>query len=392
MKIVKWIAAAMILLVFALTITKSNRSSQIAVVNEYGFSSQAVDVMVDTVVFGDLNLSIQTRGKSKAFRVIPVVLKSSGYIISQNLYAGMRIKQHDLLVELDNAEQRIQLIQSRAGLVDAMAKYGLRVGNIDSAVTAFEAQAGLFAESRRSFDNRLLQKDSDISGFLSDVLNGENRTEVQSATTGLAKAVVAYKQALLDYRQTRYISPCDGIIGELQHYSDEYYRAGTTICRIYDLSKIKVSVSVLERDIPHLKMRANATVIFDAVPDRVFKGGVREINPSVIYNTCNAIVYLDNPDYDLLSGLNADVDIETAVYKQRCLVPRKAILYRDDRELLFFVRNKRSVWCYVTTGIHNQNYVEITSSQFDLPAGIPVVVEGHYSLAHNADLNVLEAE
>lgn len=81
MKIVKWITAAIILLILALTLT--NRSSEITVVNDYGLSPQAVDVMVDTVVVGDLNISIQTRGKSKAFRVIPVVLKSSGYIKSQ---------------------------------------------------------------------------------------------------------------------------------------------------------------------------------------------------------------------------------------------------------------------------------------------------------------------
>ncbi len=392
MKIVKWIAAAAILLVFALTMTNTNRSSQIAVVNEYGLSPRTADVLVDTVAFGDLNLSIRTRGRSKAFRIIPVVLKSNGYIKSQNLYAGKRVSQDELLVELDNAEQRIQLIQSRAGLVDAMAKYGLRVGNIDSAVAAFEAQAGLFADSQRSFEKWLLQKESDISGFLYAVLSGENRTEVQSATTGLARAVVAYKQALLNYRRTRYISPCDGVIGELRHYSDEYYRDGTAICRIHDLSKIKVLVSILERDTPHLKMNAKSKVKFDAVPDRVFQGRVREINPAVNYNACNAVVYLENPGDDLLSGLNADVAIETTVYKERCLVPRKAILYRNDRELLFFVRNKRSVWCYVTTGIHNQNYVEITSSQFDLSAGMPVIVEGHYSLAHNAALNILETE
>ena len=86
----------------------------------------------------------------------------------------------------------------------------------------------------------------------------------------------------------------------------------------------------------------------------------------------------------------ATVRLAVNRYQNRLLVPREAVVVRDQKKLVFIVREGKAFWCYVETGLENDEFIEITNSVFDLKAGEPVIVEGHFALAHNAPVEVIE--
>jgi len=62
------------------------------------------------------------------------------------------------------------------------------------------------------------------------------------------------------------------------------------------------------------------------------------------------------------------------------------VLVRDDRNMVFVVEGGKAKWQYVTTGPSGRGLVSIEK---DLEEGDQVITSGHYSLAHEAPVAVV---
>ena len=98
----------------------------------------------------------------------------------------------------------------------------------------------------------------------------------------------------------------------------------------------------------------------------------------------------------LRPGMYADVKLEAQRLTHRRLVPSQAIIQRDNRDLLFVVKNGRAQWTYVVPGRSNGVYTEIladTSGQnvgtIPVKAGDVVIVQGQLTLPHDAPVRVV---
>ena len=80
--------------------------------------------------------------------------------------------------------------------------------------------------------------------------------------------------------------------------------------------------------------------------------------------------------------------IDAHIHKNLLLAPRTALLQRDNRTLVFIVRQNLAKWCYVETGRENEDYVEIVSSNPMLAEGDHVLIDGHFTLVNDAPIEV----
>ncbi len=133
-----------------------------------------------------------------------------------------------------------------------------------------------------------------------------------------------------------------------------------------------------------------AEVTFPAYPGETFHGRVVHINPMVDpeTKTTKVTVRLENPDKRILPGMFAYAKLEAQIFKDRFLVPKEAILVRDQRKLVFIIRDGLAKWCYVETGLENEEFAEILDSTFGLKPGEMVITSGHYTLVHDARVTV----
>ncbi|MBK5097315.1 MAG: efflux RND transporter periplasmic adaptor subunit, partial [Gemmatimonadetes bacterium] len=164
---------------------------------------------------------------------------------------------------------------------------------------------------------------------------------------------------------------------------------------IVDVSSVDVDVQVLESEIAAVARDREATVHFTAFPGEDFTGVVVSVNPVVdpTSHVGRVTVRLRNPEARFLPGMHANVRIAGALYEDRVSVPKESIVERSRREVVFVFEPSEegsatglAKWRYVTTGLENEDWVEIVASDDTdmVEEGEVVLVGGHTTLTHDA--------
>jgi multidrug efflux pump subunit AcrA (membrane-fusion protein) len=127
--------------------------------------------------------------------------------------------------------------------------------------------------------------------------------------------------------------------------------------------------------------------------------------------TARVTVAIPNPDGRIWPGMYARVSLQARHFPDRILVPRKAVLERDRRAMVFVYepsttrttpavqrnqttgvpQNGLAKWRYVTLGLGTDSLVEIVAHpETDaVRPGEVVLTDGHYTLIHDAAVRLV---
>jgi membrane fusion protein (multidrug efflux system) len=84
------------------------------------------------------------------------------------------------------------------------------------------------------------------------------------------------------------------------------------------------------------------------------------------------------------------VRIETHIFHDRIVVPKSALLVRDQRTLVFYKEGDLAKWDYIDVGEDNEESIEIVRGQNkEIVPGDTILIGGHYTLAHDAKIRVV---
>ena len=192
-------------------------------------------------------------------------------------------------------------------------------------------------------------------------------------------------------------------IGSQEKHGPHIPLACDSIATIVDVSSVDVDVQVLESEIAAVARGREASVGFTAFPGETFPGRVVSVNPVVdpLTHVGRVTVRLENPEARILPGMHASVRIAGSLYEDRVSVPKEAIVERSRREVVFVFEpaeeggdTGRAKWRYVTTGLENEDRVEIVpSDDTDMVAeGEVVLIGGHTTLTHDATVRLVAVD
>jgi HlyD family secretion protein len=167
-----------------------------------------------------------------------------------------------------------------------------------------------------------------------------------------AQAEIA--RATDDLSYTKMYSPIDGLVTKLNAEVGELVvtgtmnNPGTVVMEVADLSKMLFKARVDESAIASVKVGQKASVRVPAYKDREFNGVVTTV---ALANTeekdgtkyFKTEILIDIKELTVLSGLNADADIETEVHKDVITVPSQSVLGRAVDDLPTGIREKPEV-------------------------------------------------
>lgn len=363
---------------------------------------------------GELVIRLSVTGITKALQEITVSPKVGGEIVQLPIEEGQFVHKGALLMKLDDREYRLALAETRDRLLGAQVEYGMLLQ--DERGSKSEKRGAKSGERERNSEKGIVNRKSGItdpqSGFLDSlrqkfirgeltekaylqakldyetgqVLAGKRRDELMRHQSGLTAAAVALQRAELNLSYTEIRAPFSGHVADVQVEEGQQVAAGNECFKLVDLSQIEVELQVLESEIGLAQEGRKAEVTFPAYPGETFRGRVVSINPMIDEEskTAKVTVRLDNPERRILPGMFAYAKLEAQIFKDRFLVPKEALLIRDQRKLVFVVRDGLAKWCYVETGLENEGFVEILDSTFGLKPGEMVITSGHYTLVHDA--------
>lgn len=223
--------------------------------------------------------------------------------------------------------------------------------------------------------------------LLDDEAADSTRRALARHRSGLTQAEQSLERARLDLEGTHIVAPFEGDVASVDAVVGAQAQVGRPLVTLVDLSDIRIPAEVLESDFGALTAGAAARVRVAALPGEVTTGRVTALAPvlDAARGTGVAYVAIENRDRRLRPGMYAEVEIEAARHDDRIAVPRRAVLERDRKLLVFKASNGRAEWQYVETGLESETMIEITHG---LTPGDTVLVEGHLTLAHAAPVRV----
>jgi len=325
------------------------------------------------VTMGDIEQNVTANGTINPVSLVNVGTQVSGRV--KKIYADYndRVKQGQVLLELEDELFKAQIAQS--------------LGNVKNNEASLELAKANELRMRSLFEKEYVSKQE-----LDQSVQALKSAEAQLSTT---KAQLKRDQTNYSYSIIK--SPVSGVV------VDRVVDVGQTVAAslqtptlfkiAQDLSKMQINTSFAEADIGRIQVNQTAKFNVDAFPNKNFEGVVKQIrlNPT---NTANVVTYdvvisVDNPEQLLLPGMTAYVNINFAKHDNVLLVPNAALRYRPKNEELnlamkkdkkpddnasktktddlgsgkiYVLRNNKPEMIRVKTSITNGKFTEIISS------------------------------
>jgi len=277
---------------------------------------------------------------------------------------------------------------------------------------------GLFKDaliSRAEYETRKATWQTSEAGLAqAEARLAQAKAQVDSAQGHVVQTDATLTRASDVLQKTVYAAPYAGVITNLPVREGETVvigiqnAPGSTLMTLADMSIITAEVKVDETDIVNVKLGQPADVTIDAIPKKVFHAVVSEIgNNAIVRSTGVAtsqsasasqeakdfkvVVTLSDPPEDLRPGLSTTAKITTATRSNVVTIPIQALTVRQQSDLeaaasengsvqaaapqkdaskdrkndevqgVFVIRNKKSEFVPVQTGIAGTTDIEVLS-------------------------------
>jgi len=317
-------------------------------------AAQPEAVRVYPVERRDFTLVLLSNGLLRAPSQSRLTFKTGGILNAIFVKNGTAVRAGQTLATLDNRDQQMALRQARDGMDDALAA-------LKDLTLTYTGQ------------------DADTSRLKPPVL------AFLKYKSGYNRAVTALEKARLDVSYTILQAPFAGTVANLSAKPHNLIAPTEPFCTLLDRSGLLVEFSVLETELPAVRLGAPVRVEPISLPGVSYAGRVVELNPVVDkQGLVLAKARLDRPDARLLEGMNARVRVERRIPAQ-LVVPKTALVERSGRKVVFTHENGRARWHYVTVRLENDTEAALDG---DVKPGDEAIVSGNLNLGHDAPVRV----
>jgi RND family efflux transporter MFP subunit len=184
-----------------------------------------------------------------------------------------------------------------------------------------------------------------------------------------AKATLQKNQALFAY--ARIVAPFDGVVTELYAYTGALLPAGTTtsqnslaLCHLSQTNLLRLVIPIPESVVPDVRVGEPVQVRVTAL-NKSFQGKVTRFSGQIDLETrtMHTEVQVPNPNYELVPGMYAYVELPTARSVNVLAVPIQAVrLTANNAGTVLVVNGQHAVESrQVEIGMETANDVEIAS-------------------------------
>lgn len=271
---------------------------------------------------GDIEASITSTGRLEAINTIQVGTQISGTIYKIHADYNDKVREGQLLAEID-----IRLLS--AALANARA-------NLSVLETRLKQAEEEFNRNRALFEKKVIaEKELKDSQFM-----------YQQAVSNKKAAEASVASAAVNLEYAHIKSPIAGTITERTIEEGQTVAASFATPTLFiiaeDLTKMQILADVDESDIGYIHDNMDVRFTVQTYPDRKFYGKVSQIRlqPITINNVVNykVVVNVSNEHGLLLPGMTANLDFITEVARDVMVINNAALRFRPDIAMLKEIR------------------------------------------------------
>jgi len=295
-------------------------------------------VQFSRVRLEDITSRVRAPGKIEPKTQVKISADLPGKVTRVMIKEGDRVRQGQVMLQLDDTQYRAALNQARAAQSSGQAR-------LKEAAAALKVSDSNYARQRALFEQKLL---SQAEWDQASNLNESAHATASAAHEEVARAEAAVTATQDNVNKCRFVAPFDGVVSALNVEQGEVVitgtmnNPGTQIMVVSDLSRMLVRADVDETDVVNMTIGQKAKISVDAMPDTSFKGTVTEIGNTAKRSVTSTVegqtnfevkVVFDDVVPQVRPGMTADVEIETATHGKAMGVPIQAVVVRTQSEL-----------------------------------------------------------
>ncbi len=318
------------------------------------------------------------------------------YTEQQNPVDVMVLKQEPFKKELVNNGKLVALRKSGLQFKVSGQLEKIPVHNGDF-IKAGELIAGLnpFTYQQQSGSAQIQLKSARLE--LQNILIGQGYNTLDSTKipeaiyemalikSGYAEALQGLQTARYNLESTRLNAPFNGIVANIGKKQYDQVSTGETFCTLIDNNLFEVEFRIMENEMNDIRLNDKVQLIpFSG--QSVFYGTVSEINPVIDENGLIKVKAQVQNTGPLMEGMNVKVLVEKEIPNQ-LVVPKSAVLLRQNQEVLFKYTHGTAFWTYVQTTAENSTSYSVIAHPDKggtLEPGDTVIISGNLNLAHES--------
>jgi HlyD family secretion protein len=316
-----------------------------------------------------MNQEVRVVGNLIGEATVAVAPRTAGRVQDVFVRLGDRVARGQRIAKIEDFEIVEQVKQAEAAQEVAAATIRQREADLQLALTNVE-------RSRNLFQRQLLPKQT-----LDD---NEARYQAAVAQIDLAKAQSTQSRARLDelrinLANTVIVSPVNGFVAKRAVDPGAFVSQNAPVVDVVDISRVRLVVNVVERDLKELKAGDGAKVEVDAFPGETFQARIARVAPVLDPATRTAPIEIEipNPDFRLKPGMYARAGITTALKKDSLVVPIDAVADLGGRRGVFQHVNGVAIFRTVELGTEGEEFIEVVGG---LNEGDQVITTGARAL------------
>jgi multidrug efflux pump subunit AcrA (membrane-fusion protein) len=334
---------------------------------------------------------IEYVGVLEAYLKVRISNEIGGMIERLNFEKGARVKKGDLLAEIGSSSMRLQIREAKA--VRDVAKSNLkkmekgsRPQEIQIATASVQEAAAALSEAQKHFEriNRLHEiravsnsaydaAERQMSTANARMASAKQRLELakkgpRDEDVGAARAQLGQAEAALAMAEDRLKksnirTPIVGTIAYRDVEEGEVIPAGTPITSVIGLDRLKIKISLNERDLQILSDKKDFDFTVDAIPHETFSAKVFFLSPTAESGTrfFPMELVVENPDPRMADGMTARIKFPIVGKRKSIKIPASWLAEKNGQVGLFVVNNGKALFKPVHLGSYYDNRVEILS-------------------------------
>jgi multidrug efflux system membrane fusion protein len=327
--------------------------------------ADALPVNIEVLRRQSLNSYIVLNGIVEPERKVEVFARLSAYVKEIVREEGALVKEGDVLAVLDDIEVRISHEQARIALDQAQLSLDEAAQNLVRAEELFKRE--LISEQEYQAQDAVHKQRQ---------LDFKNRQQ-------------SFQELELQLSWTRIRANASGYITERLIEVGGRVNPNQQVFTIEDFTPLLVRVFVPTADAIQLRTKMPASVSTEVLKGTAFPGTVTLINPRIDVQTGTVRVTVEVYDDSLRlkPGMFVEVRIAVGQKEDVLVIPRKAVLYRQNKTYAFVVENGRAAQREIALGLTEEDLAEVLSG---LEEGQTIVSVGVENLKDGQRVEVVQ--
>ncbi len=338
-------------------------------------------VAMDRVKKGDLAAHLTVVGNLIGLQTVDVAPRTNGRLMTVSVQMGDPVRRGQVIGKIEDREIVEQVSQAQASQQVSKATIRQREADLKVAQVNFD-------RSKNLFDRQLLAKQA-LDDAESRFLAAEAQIDLSKAQ--LAQAEARLEELKINLQNTTVTSPVDGFVGKRNVDPGAMVSQNSPIVSVVDISRLKMVVNVVEKDIRMVTVGDSGDVDVDAYPGEKFRGRIARVAPVLdpATRTASMEIEIANNDNRLKPGMYARVTLTVEERKDTLVAPKGAVVdFENQRGVWIPNQDNRAKFVPVKLGIEDTEQIEILAG---LKEGDQIVTTGATAVRNNDQLVVAGA-